>query len=72
MAKRCQQADCGRAATVVCGRCRQPFCANHARPAWEAADGVLCVACFAAEAPAGRVRPHTRTRPERNRTPPAA
>ena len=65
MAKECQLADCGRAATVVCGRCRQPFCAAHSRPAWEASDGVLCVACYTAAALAARAQPPTR--PERNR-----
>jgi hypothetical protein len=70
MAKGCQVADCDRGGTVVCGRCRQPFCSTHTRPAWDASDVVLCVACYAAAARAGRPQPPTPARPERNRTTP--
>jgi hypothetical protein len=59
----CAVADCGRAVQVVCGHCGRAVCARHARPAWEAADGLLCVTCAgAALAPVGR-RGADRARP---------
>jgi hypothetical protein len=73
MAEWCQQADCDRGASVVCERCKQPFCAAHARSAWDMAAGVVyvvCVGCFAAAAPAVGRRPRIPTRRRRHRTTP--
>jgi DNA-binding XRE family transcriptional regulator len=49
-AVRCTEPGCARGATVLCPRCRRAVCARCARPAWVAADVVLCVSCFARSA----------------------